>query len=145
MVFITQTDIFGHGLPIYTINRYFEEIDDVFDDGSHIVYVNGSYRGDDAVGKLMHDFECKSSKDIFYPELAKGVKHFKEEGGRKVMCEAVEKYAKSYAEQYADRKALDKQTEMIQNLMESMKWTAEQAMAALKISDKEKVVLLEKL
>ena len=104
MVFITQTDIFGHGLPIYTINRHFEEIDDVFDDGSHIVYVNGSYRGDDAVGKLMHDFECKNSKDIYYPELAKGVKHFKEEGGRKIMCEAVEKYAKSYAEQYADRK-----------------------------------------
>jgi hypothetical protein len=26
MVFITQTDIFGHGIPIYTINRHFEEI-----------------------------------------------------------------------------------------------------------------------
>jgi hypothetical protein len=95
MVFITQTDIFGHGLPIYTINRRFEEIDDLFDDGSHIVYVNGSYKGDDAIGKLMHDFGCKESKDICYPELAKGVKHFKEEGGRKIMCEAVEKYAKN--------------------------------------------------
>jgi len=93
MVFITQTDIFGYGLPIYTINRHFEEIDDEFDDGSHIVYANGSYKGDDAVGRLMHDFGCKRSKDIYYPELAKGVKHFKEEEGRKVMCEAVEKYA----------------------------------------------------
>ena len=94
MVFITQTDIFDYGLPIYTINRHFEEIDDKFDDGSHIVYVNGSYKGDDAVGRLMHDFGCKKSEDIYYPELAKGVKHFKEEEeGRKVMCEAVEKYA----------------------------------------------------
>jgi hypothetical protein len=102
MVFITQTDIFGHGLPIYTINRHFEEIEDLFDDGSHIIYVNGSYKGDDAIGKLMHDFGCKDSKDIYYPELAKGVKHFKEEeGGRKIMCEAVEKYAESYAERYA--------------------------------------------
>ena len=92
MVFITQTDIFDYGLPIYTINRHFEEIDDKFDDGSHIVYVNGSYKGNDAVGRLMHDFGCKKSEDIYYPELAKGVKHFKEEG-RKVMCEAVEKYA----------------------------------------------------
>ena len=42
----------------------------------------------------MHDFGCKNSRDIYYPELAKGVKHFKEEeGGRKAMCEAVEKYA----------------------------------------------------
>ena len=30
MVFITQTDIFGHGLPVYTVNRHFEEIDDSF-------------------------------------------------------------------------------------------------------------------
>ena len=105
MVFITQTDVFGHGLPIYTVNRYFEEIDDKFDDGSHIVYVNGSYKGDDAVGKLMHDFGCKKSEDIYYPELAKGVKHFKEEeGGRKIMCEAVEKYAERYAEKYAEMK-----------------------------------------
>ena len=73
-------------------------------DGSHIVYVNGSYQGEDAIGKLMHDFGCKESKDIYYPELAEGVKHFKEEGGRKIMCEAVEKYAQSYAEKYAETK-----------------------------------------
>ncbi|MDE6976912.1 MAG: hypothetical protein K2P13_07975, partial [Lachnospiraceae bacterium] len=74
---VYRIDIFGHGIPIYTINRYFEEIDDIFDDGSHIVYVNGNYRGDDTVGRLMHDFGCKEAKDMYYPELAKGVKHFK--------------------------------------------------------------------
>ncbi len=137
MVFITQTDIFGYGIPIYTVNRRFEEIDVPFQDGSHIVYVNGSYKGDDAVGRLMHDFGCKESKDIYYPELAKGVKHFKEEGGRKIMCEAVEKYG--------DRRALDKQIEMIKNLMESMKWTAEQAMSAMQISDKDKNILMKRL
>ena len=26
MVFITRADIFKHGIPIYTINRHFEEI-----------------------------------------------------------------------------------------------------------------------
>ena len=138
MVFITQTDIFGYGLPIYTINRHFEEIDDLFDDGSHIVYVNGSYKGDDAVGKLMHDFGCKESKDIYYPELAKGVKHFKEEeGGRKNMCEAVEKYA--------ERKRIDALYEVVKNLMETMKLSAEQAMSAMKISDQDKTVLLKRL
>ena len=35
---------------------------------------------------------------MYYPELAKGVKHFKEEGGRERMCEAVEKYAEQKAE-----------------------------------------------
>ncbi len=137
MVFITRTDIFKHGMPIYTINRHFEETNELFDDGSHIVYVNGNYKGDDTVGRLMHDFGCKEAKDIYYPELAKGVRHFKEEGGRKRMCEAVEKYA--------DRKMLDKQEEMIKNLMESMKWSAEQAMTAMKVSDADRAMLLEKL
>ena len=93
----------------------------------------------------MHDFGCKEAKDMYYPELAKGVKHFKEEGGREKMCEAVEKYAKDYAEEYADRKMLDKQKEMIKNLMESMKWSAEQAMTAMKVSDADRAMLLEKL
>lgn len=53
------------------------------------------------------------------------------------MCEAVEKYA--------DRKILDKQLEMVRNLMDSMKLTAEQAMTALKFSDKEKAVLMKKI
>ena len=71
-----------HGLPVYTVNRHFEEIEDSLDDGSHIVYVNGNYKGDDTVGRLMHDFGCKEAKDMYYPELAKGIRHFKEEGGR---------------------------------------------------------------
>jgi len=137
MVFITQKDVFGHGIPIYTINRHFEEIDDSFDDGSHIIYVNGGYKGNDAIGKLMHDFGCKESKDMYYPELAKGVRHFKEEGGRRIMCESVEKYA--------DRKRMDALYESVKNLMESMKLSAEQAMAALKISDNDRIILKKML
>ena len=110
-----------------------------------VVYVNGNYKGDDTVGRLMHDFGCKESKDMYYPELAKGVKHFKEEGGRERMCEAVEKYAKDYAEEYADRKMLDKQKEMIKNLMESMKWSAEQAMNVLGVNEHDREILLKKL
>lgn len=53
------------------------------------------------------------------------------------MCEAVERYA--------DKKASDKQIEMIKNLMESMKWSTEQAMSAMQISDKDKSVLLKRL
>ena len=29
-----------------------------FGDGAHILYVNGEYRDDSAIGKLMHDFNC---------------------------------------------------------------------------------------
>lgn len=97
VIFITEKDYFGYGLPIYTINRYLEEVDQSFQDGSHIIYVNGSYRGDDPIGRLMHDFGCKEARDIYYPELAKGVRHFKEEGGRADMCKAVEEYGNKRA------------------------------------------------
>ena len=53
VILITQKDYFGKGLPIYTINRHIEELEEVFQDGSHIIYVNGSYKGDDPLGKLM--------------------------------------------------------------------------------------------
>ena len=146
MVFITRTDIFGRGIPIYTVNRRFEEIDDWFDDGSHIVYVNGSYRGEDAIGRLMHDFHCKESKDMYYKELRAGVKHFKEEeGGREAMCEAVEKYAERYAERYADKRVSDEKIQMVKNVMKSMKWTAEQAMSAMQMSDHDRAELIKKL
>lgn len=141
MVFITRTDIFGHGIPIYTIDRHFREIDEFFDDGSHIIYVNGAYKGDDAIGNLIHDFACKESKDMYYPELAAGMKHFKEEGGRKKMCEAVEKYA----EEKAERVRLSNLIENVKNLMDSMKWSAEQAMSAMKVSEADRAMILKKL
>ena len=146
IVFITQTDIFGYGIPIYTVNRYFEEVDAPFDDGSHIVYVNGSYKGQDAIGKLIHDFSCKESKDMYYPELAKGIRHFKEEeGGRVIMCEAVERYAEKYAEKYAERKRIDTLYETVKNLMETMQLSAEQAMSAIKISENDRMILQKRL
>lgn len=101
VVFITQKDYFGYGLPIYTINRHLEERRVRFKDGSHIIYVNGSYRGNDPIGMLMEDFACKDSEDMHYAELADGVRHFKEEGGRYFMCQAVEEYAARVAAEAA--------------------------------------------
>ena len=91
----------GAGLPLYHINRVIEETGVCFNDGSHIIYVNGSYKNDnDPVGKLMHDFRCVGSVDMFYPELAKQVKYFKEtEGGREIMCQVFEDLAEKRAEE----------------------------------------------
>ncbi len=99
MIFITEGDYFGKGLPIYSVDRTIRENGEEFPDGSHIIYVNGSYTGDDELGRLMKDFKCKNAKDMYYPELAEGVRHFKEKGGRTMVCEAVENFAKKYAAQ----------------------------------------------
>ncbi len=98
VIFITENDYFKRGIPIYTINRHFEEFDGVFEDESHIIYVNGSYKGNDAIGHLMQDFRCKKADDIQNAELQKSVRYFKEnEGGRKTMCESVERYGQQQA------------------------------------------------
>ncbi len=101
VIFITASDVMGAGLPLYHINRVIEETGVCFNDGSHIIYVNGSYKNDnDPVGKLMHDFRCVGSVDMFYPELAKQVKYFKEtEGGREIMCQVFEDLAEKRAEE----------------------------------------------
>ncbi len=95
VIFITASDVMGAGCSLYHINRIIEETGTYFGDGSHIIYVNGSYKDDnDPVGRLMHDFRCLSSVDMFYPELAKQVKYFKEtEGGQEIMCQVFEDLA----------------------------------------------------
>lgn len=72
------------------------------DDGSHILYVNGSYKGTNPIGLLMHDFRTKKASDIHYKELSDGVRYFKEnKGGQKQMCDAVIKYGDERAAQAA--------------------------------------------
>ena len=61
------------------------------------------------------------------------------------MCEAVEKYAKDYAKEYAENARLNSLLESIKNLMDSMKWSAEQAMSAMKVSEADKVLLFKEL
>ena len=42
------------------------------------MYVNGAYRGDDEIGKLMHDFMCANPDDMFDSDLAKATRYYKE-------------------------------------------------------------------
>ena len=67
----------GKGLPLYPIERCFLGTGEKFEDGSHILYVNGAYRGDTPVGKLMHDFSCTDAKEMYYGILADRVRFSK--------------------------------------------------------------------
>ena len=70
VIFITENDYMKKGLPLYHVERVVQETQKLFGDGSHIIYVNGSYKNDDdPIGKLMHDFRCTRSVDMFYNEL----------------------------------------------------------------------------
>jgi hypothetical protein len=56
------------------------------------------------------------------------------------MCRAVEEYGDMRAEMAAE----NRQTDMIKNLMDTMKLTPEEAMNALKIPEKDRVTLMKK-
>ena len=159
VIFIVERDVMGAGLPLYHVDRMISETGECFRDGSHIIYVNGNYKNDnDPVGKLMHDFRCTSPVDMYYPILADQVKHFKEtEGGRDIMCKAVEDFvekkatekAEKMVEKIVEEKVEEKKIEVladsIRGLMKNLKITAEQAMAALNVTDQDKAILRTRL
>ncbi len=127
VIFITENDVIGGDKPIYTIDRQITNISKPFDDGEHIIYVNGADKNvSTELGKLMHDFFCTDANDMYYRELADKVRYLKEEWkGVESMCKAMEDM-RNEAEQR--RIVID-----IQNLMENLKLTVEQAMDALSI------------
>ena len=120
VIFITASDVMGAGRALYHVNRVIEETGTYFGDGSHIIYVNGSYKDDnDPVGRLMHDFRCLSSADMFYPVLARAVEYFKEtEGGREVVCQIFE--------DLAEKLVIEEKKESARRMIASGKLTEEE-------------------
>ena len=91
VIFITENDVIGKGKALYHVERSILETDELFCDGSHIIYVNGSYRDDTPIGKLMHDFSCTQPADMNYGILAERARYFKEsKEGISIMCKAME-------------------------------------------------------
>ena len=85
VIFITEHDVLADGLPIYHIERHITETGQPFDDGLHIIYVNGAMQGDTTpLARLMHDLQCADPGAIFNPTLAHAVRHVKtsEEGAK---------------------------------------------------------------
>lgn len=117
VIFITENDVIGAGLSLYHIDRVIKETGADFNDGAHIIYVNGSYKNDeDPVGKLMHDFRCTSAVDMYYPLLAKQVRFFKEtEGGLELMCRAFEELAEKRANERANERAIEIAKKMLED------------------------------
>ena len=115
VIFITENDVIGANEPIYFINRQITNIGRAFDDGEHIIYVNGANKDSATeLGKLMHDFFCTDPKDMCYKELAKKVDYFKNtEEGVKQMCKVMEEMrdavrVESAKRMLADGVAIDK-------------------------------------
>lgn len=104
VIFITENDVIGKGKPLYQVERCILETDEKFEDGSHILYVNGAYRDESPLGKLMHDFSCTNPADMYYGVLADRVRFFKEsKEGVAVMCKVMEDMRKDSLKEVALR------------------------------------------
>ena len=96
------------GWPLYNVQRCLIGNGEVFEDGSHVVYVNAACQEDTPLGRLMQDLNCKDPAKMHYKELADRVNYFKtsKEGGI-YMTDIIEMYAKNHAEKVAAKVAED--------------------------------------
>ena len=100
VIFITQNDIYGAGCPLYHVERIVQELQRPFEDGAHILYVNGANREDTPLGRLMQDFFCERPEQMNYKELAQRADYFKAEAeGVNAMCELMEKFGEKKMEE----------------------------------------------
>ena len=94
VIFITENDVWQHGLARYHVNRIIEELNRPFEDGSHIIYVNGDYKGNDDIGKLMNDFRSENVEDMMLEPLKETVDRYKNNPEEvAVMCAELEKWS----------------------------------------------------
>ncbi len=108
VIFITENDVMKGNQPLYPVERYITigENKVLFGDGSHILNVNGKYKGNDAIGRLMHDFSCTDPDDMNYEALAKKARYFKQdEKGVSAMCKIMEDMRNEAAKEAEQNKA----------------------------------------
>ena len=86
VIFFAEKDIFKKKQAYYNIQRYIEFTDEKgnikhlkpFNDGSHIIYINGQYKDTTSdLGKIIHDFHCVKTDDMLCEELRKPAEYFK--------------------------------------------------------------------
>ncbi len=107
-IFILEKDFYGEGEAIYPIERINLATGKSFEDGEHILYVNGEYRGESDIGKLMHDFNCTQADDMNFELMAERTRYLKENPkGVQEMCKVMEDMRNESLREVAKRMLAD--------------------------------------
>lgn len=119
------------------------QTDDVFDDGSHIIYVNSSITDvSTPLGQLMHDFRCANPDEMYYDVLAERTGRFKKtEEGESTMNAALDALIRDVSEERV-AEALERGMERerisaIRRMMTELQLSVEKAMSVLAIPQSE--------
>lgn len=134
VIFITENDYYKAGEPVYTIQNMNLTLNRPFNDGAHILYVNGEYRDDSEIGRLMHDFNCTSADEMNFELLAERTRYLKENPkGVSEMCKVMEDLRdESYAEGHAEGR--EEQAQMTAKNLYEQGLTIEQIARAIGFS-----------
>ena len=132
VILITENDVIRKGKPLYIVERRIVNIDETFNDGEHIIYVNGADKNTStALGRLMHDFFCTNADDMNYRELADKVRYFKEdEKGIDTMCKVMEDMRNETAKKAAEQEKLS----IAQSLIKMGKLSMEEIASSVQLS-----------
>ena len=130
VIFITEHDVLKDGEQIYHVDRVVRETNKPFGDGTHIIYVNGSYKdeSDSELGNLIHDFFCSEPSEMKHKQLAERVSFLK---GNKREVRKMCKLMEELQEEAKKETLLDN----IRSLMKKLNMTAQQAMEILEVPD----------
>ena len=116
--------------------------EELFNDGEHILYVNGEYRDESEIGKLMHDFSCWNPDDMHYELLRDTTRYYKENPkGVEIMCRAFEQTREEGRAEGLE----EGRVEAMRKMMKELSFSAEQAMNVLGIPDSDRKRYTESL
>ena len=105
VIFICDGDIVGKGRPVYDYRWRLDDGEEL-GNGGRIVFVNGEYRADDAIGHLMADMDQSAPERAFNEEVRESLTMLAGEEGLKEMSDEWEKiYQEMHDEIYAKGKA----------------------------------------
>ena len=134
VIFITTGRLWDGRQARYDCRRYVDvgnKLQELGDETS-VLYVSTSYEGDDALGRLMHDFQCSDPDEMLDEMMAESTRRCKND--RKVvneMCDIIEEYGNEMMARGEERSLV----KSVKTLMLTMHMTVEQAMDALKVPE----------
>ena len=77
VIFITESDVWGDGLPVHKFKYFDVDTYMPLGDGSCIIYVNGAYKGLDPIGLLVADFHATDPSQMHYKSLREAMDRIK--------------------------------------------------------------------
>ncbi len=144
VIFFTENDVLKSGEKIYHIDRVIRETQKLFEDGTHIIYVNGAFKGEKGqpLDDLIHDFFCDKPEEMRHRQLAERVEFLK---SNKIGVKKMSKIIQEVFKEELEEKKKSTLLENIRKMMKKLNMTAQQAMDILEVpveKQKEYVTLI---